>query len=90
VSVIFDPSIEVDSAFKELECCGETSWGPHEGEVAGLVVWHSCNSGWLCVSHFKWIVEVGLPRLRQTAEMVRCTACNQVMCVDEFVKVHAL
>lgn len=81
----------VESAFDECRCESDRTEVKHKGKIAGLWVGHTCAQQLICEAHFKFAVDVTLPRRRRKIEIrgsIQCAVCLQTFyALDDFVKV---
>lgn len=84
----------VEEAFDALECCFPSTRFPHEGNRAAYYSCHGCKEGWICQSHFRWMVDSYFPDChRQLSKKgyLRCAICAaRFGSVDDFCKVMTL
>jgi hypothetical protein len=80
MKMLTDATVEVDSAFDEIECCSTIPAIPHEGEPTAWAQAHTCLSGFLCASHTRHAIEVLMPEHRRTLAsrgFLQCRLCHQ-------------
>lgn len=84
----------VDSAFDECNCGSTNKEVQHQGKIAGLWVGHTCATYLICEAHFKWAVEVTIPRRKRKLERfghIVCAECGQkFLTVEEFITAYPL
>lgn len=77
----------VDSAFDEVQCESVRKEIPHEGNLAAILVAHSCATTALCQRHLRRYLEVKRPNLQQKLDGAGCIRCAH--CGDRFASVEA-